>query len=73
VLDKDVLLSPILFNLFMNDVLDDCDKAWGVYLESHYILLLVDFFLADDIVLVAPIPNKLLRKKFLNKVLKMGY
>jgi len=28
-------LSPILFNLFINDVLDNCDK-YGIYLKSQY-------------------------------------
>jgi len=30
-------LSPILFNLFINDILDNCDK-YGVYLDSQYCL-----------------------------------
>ena len=28
-------LSPILFNLFINDILDNCDK-YGVDLDSQY-------------------------------------
>jgi len=43
-------LSPILFNLFINDVLDNCDK-YGVYLYFQYCC---SGFFADDIVLVAP-------------------
>jgi len=55
-------LSPILFNLFINDVLDDCDK-YGVYLEFQYYC---GGLFADDIVLVAP--SKQALKKILNKV-----
>ena len=43
-------LSPILFNLFINDVLDNCDK-YGVYLESQYCC---SGLFTNDIVLVAP-------------------
>jgi len=43
-------LSPILFNLFINDVLDNCDK-YGVYLESQYCY---GGFFADNIVIVVP-------------------
>ena len=43
-------LSPILFNLFINDVLDNRDK-YGVYLDSQYYC---GGLFADDIVLVAP-------------------
>lgn len=55
-------LSPILFNLFINDVLDNCDK-YGVNLESQYCC---GGLFADDIVLVAP--SKQALKKILNKV-----
>jgi len=47
--------------LFINDVLDNCDK-YGVYLDSQYCCGLF----ADDIVLVAP--SKQALKKILNKV-----
>jgi len=55
-------LSPILFNLFINDILDNCDK-YGVYLDSQYCC---GGLFADDIVLVAP--SKQALKKILNKV-----
>jgi len=55
-------LFPILFNLFINDVLDNCDK-YGVYLDSQYCC---DGHFVDDIVLVAP--SKQALKKILNKV-----
>jgi len=43
-------LSPILFNLFINDILDNCDK-YGVNLDSQYCC---GGLFADDIVLVGP-------------------
>ena len=43
-------LSPLSYNLFINDVLDNCDK-YGVYLESQYCC---GELFVDDIVLVAP-------------------
>ena len=55
-------LSPILFNLFINDVLDNCGK-YGVYLDSQYCC---GGLFADDIVLVAP--SKQALKKILNKL-----
>jgi len=55
-------LSPILFNLFINDILDNCDK-YAVYLDSQYCC---GGLFADDIVLVAP--SKQVLKKILNKV-----
>ena len=55
-------LSPFLFNLFINDILDNCDK-YGVNLDSHYCC---GGLFGDDIVLVAP-PKQAL-KKILNKV-----
>jgi len=48
--------------LFINDILDDCDK-YGVYLDSQYCC---GEHFADDIVLVAP--SKQALKKILNKV-----
>jgi hypothetical protein len=56
------LQSPIIFNLFIHDVLDNCDK-YGVYLESRYCF---SGRFADDIVLVAP--SKQALKKILNMV-----
>ena len=64
-------LSPILFNLFINDVLDNCDK-YGVYLESQYCC---DGLFVNNIVLVAP-QKKILRKfwkRFINGLLKMKW
>jgi len=55
-------LSPILFNLFINDVLDNCDK-YGIKLDPQYCC---GGLFADDIVLVAP--SKQALKKILNKV-----
>ena len=58
-------LSPILFNMFIHDVLDkldNCDK-YGAYLDSQYCC---GGLFADDIVLVAP--SKQALKKILNKV-----
>ena len=55
-------LSPILFNLFINDVLDNCDK-YGVNLDSQYCC---GGLYADDIVLNAL--SKQVLKKILNKV-----
>ena len=52
-------LSPILFNLFINDLLDNCDK-YSIYTYHNYCCG------ADDIVLVAP--SKQALKKILNKV-----
>jgi len=46
-LDKDALLSPILFNWFINDVLNNWDK-YGVYLDSQYCC---GGLFADDIIL----------------------
>ena len=43
-------LSPILFNLFINDVLDNYDK-YGVYLDSQYCC---GGLFADDVVLIDP-------------------
>jgi len=48
--------------LFINDILDNCDK-YGVYLDSQYCC---GGLFADDIVLVAPSKHAL--KKILNKV-----
>jgi len=48
--------------LFINDVLDNCDK-YGIYLETQYYC---GRLFADDIVLVAP--SKQALKKILNKV-----
>ena len=48
--------------MFINDVLDNCDK-YGVYLDSQYCC---GGLFADDIVLVAP--SKQALKKILNKV-----
>jgi len=59
-------LSPILFNLFINDVLDNCDK-YGVNLDSQY---RYGRLFADDIVLVAPSKQALM--KILNKVHEWG-
>jgi len=53
-------LSPILFNLFINDVLDNCDK-YNVNLDSQYCC---GGLFAYDIVLVAP--SKQALKKILN-------
>eukprot|EP00833_Pecoramyces_ruminatium_P010910 jgi/Orpsp1_1/1184942/evm.model.c7180000091668.1 len=55
-------LSPILFNLFINDVLDGCDK-FGVSIESKKCC---GGLFADDIVLVAPSKSAL--RNILNKV-----
>jgi len=58
--------SPILFNLFINDVLDNCDR-YDVYLESHYCC--GGTFCPDDIVLVTPSKTSSLRKfwiRFMN-------
>ena len=62
VLDKDALYLLFYSNLFINDVLDNCDK-YGVYLDSQYCC---GGLFADDIVLVAP--SKQVLKKILNKV-----
>ena len=55
-------LSPILFNLFINDILDNCDK-YGVNLDSQYCC---GGLFSDDIVLDTP--SKLIPKKIVNKV-----
>ena len=62
VLDKDALYLLFYSNLFINDVLDNCDK-YDVYLDSQYCC---GGLFADDIVLVAPFKQAL--KKILNKV-----
>jgi len=62
VLDKGCPLSPILFNLFINDVLDNCDK-YGVNIDSQYCW---GGLFVNDVVLVAPSEQAL--KKILNKV-----
>jgi len=55
-------LSPNLFNLFINDVLDNCDK-YVVYLDSQYYC---GGLFEDNIVLVAP--SKQALKKILSIV-----
>ena len=55
-------LSPILFNLFINDVLNNCDK-YGVSIGNKKCC---GGLFADDIVLIAPSEKNL--KKLLNKV-----
>jgi len=62
VLDKDALYLLFYSILFINDILDNCDK-YGVYLDSQYCC---GGLFADDIVLVAP--SKQALKKILNKV-----
>jgi len=54
-------LSPILFNLFINDVMNHCDK-YSVNLDSQYCC---GGLFGDDIVLVAP--SKQALKKILSK------
>ncbi len=56
-------LSPILFNLFINDVLDGCDK-YGVKIGDKKCC---GGLFADDIVLIAPTAKKL--QKLLRRVL----
>jgi len=56
------VLSPILFNLFINDILNNCDK-YGVSIGNKKCC---GGLFADDIVLIAPREKKL--KKLLNKV-----
>ena len=55
-------LSPILFNLFINDVLDGCEK-YGINLNGTRCC---GGLFADDIVIVAPSRNAM--KKILNRV-----
>jgi len=59
-------LSPILFNLFINDVLNNCDK-YGVNIGNSKCCGGLGLF-ADDIVLISPSEKKL--QKFLNCVLR---
>ena len=55
-------LSPILFNLFINDIFNGCDNL-GISLDNHNCC---GGLFADDIVLCAPSRTKL--KKLLKKV-----
>ena len=55
-------LSPILFNIFINDVLDKC-RQYGVIVEG---IKCCGGLFADDIVLIAP--GKISLRKILNKV-----
>jgi len=48
-------LSPILFNLFINNILDGCDK-YGVSIGDK---LCCGGLFADDIALIAPTAKKL--------------
>jgi len=50
-------LSPILFNLFINDILDGCEK-FGVSIGNKRCC---GGLFADDIVLIAPSSKKLQR------------
>ena len=56
-------LSPILFNLFINDILDGCDQ-YGVSIGNKRCC---GGLFADDIVLIAPSVRKL--QRLLNHVL----
>jgi len=55
VLDKVVPLSPILFNLFINDILNNCDK-YGVSIGNKKCC---GGLVADDILLIAPSERKM--------------
>jgi len=57
-------LSPILFNLFINDILNNCEK-YGVQIGNNYCC---GGLFADDIVLIAPSEKKL--KIILNRISK---
>jgi len=60
--DKGCPLSPILFNLFINDIFNKCDK-YGISIGDKYCC---GGLFADDIVLCAP------TKSQLNKLLKLA-
>jgi len=55
-------LSPILFNLFINDILNDCEK-YGVNIGRKKCC---GELFADDVVLIAPSAKKL------RKIIKKG-
>jgi len=54
---QDCPLSPILFNLFINDILDECDQ-YGVSIGNKRCC---GGLFVDDIVLIAPSARKLQR------------
>ena len=55
-------LSPILFNLFINDILNNCEK-YGVRIGDKHCC---GGLFADDIVLIAPSEKRL--KKLLSRI-----
>ena len=63
-------LSPILFNLFINDIQNDCEK-YGISIGRKKVLWWDSF--ADDVIFsIAPSAKKKNLEKLLKKVHKWG-